>query len=534
LERQVFLTVNESQAGSRLDKFILKNISDPFPRTRLQEWIRQGRVHVNLKPCLKPGHRLTSGQKVQLRIPAQHSEDPEPIAGKTAAVYADSHVLVINKQPGITVHPAPSETGPTLVHYLLHEYTELRLFQEKQRPGIVHRLDKDTSGLMVVALTREALKDLCRQFALRQVDKKYLALVQGCVSRDQGSIDIPLGRDRQNKTRMAAVPEGRKALTSFKVLDRDPHGLWTLLEVSIYTGRTHQIRVHLAHAGHPIIGDAVYRGRNWNYFEWKGKILSRLARRQLLHSMYLSFVHPQSRARLEFNQPGPGDLVRSLLWLGRSCQKVVITGSPGSGKSTVLKCFEAAGYPVFSADKCVSSLYKPGNDGWLMLRRRFGTRFIPDEDQAVDKQLLLEAMTKDSSIRAEVVHLIHPLVGRALEEFWDEHQNRRLALAEVPLWFESGLKDEQSITVGVFCPDFLRRERTAGHRNWEEHVFSRLDKMQLSQKEKLRRCALVLDNSQGLSAFESRVAGLDRALRQLRRNKQRRLWKHINKMISRP
>ena len=534
MEKQIFLTVSESQAGSRLDKFILKNILDPFPRVRLQELIRQGRVNVDLKPCLKPGQKLASGQKVQLRIPARRSEDPQPIAGKTAAVYVDSHVLVLNKKPGVTVHPAPSEPGPTLVHYLLHEYPELGLFQEKQRPGIVHRLDKDTSGLMVVALTREARKDLCRQFALRQVDKKYLALVQGCVSRDQGSIDLPLGRDRQNKTRMAVVPDGRKALTSFKVLDRDEQGSWTLLEVCILTGRTHQIRVHLAHAGHPIIGDAVYRGRNWNYFEWKGKLLSRLAKRQLLHSCYLSFKHPQSRARLEFKQPGPGDIARSLLWLGRSCQKVVITGSPGSGKTTVLKYFEAAGCPVFSADKCVNCLYMPGNDGWLMLRKRFGARFIQDETQAVDKGLLLEAMTKDSSISAEVVHLIHPLVGRALEEFWDKHQNRRLAMAEVPLWFESDLKDEQIISVGVFCPDFLRRERTARDRSWEEHIFSRLDKMQLSQKEKLKRCSLVLDNSQGLYNFNSRVAGLNRVLRELRRNKQRRSWKHINKMISGP
>lgn len=527
---ELSLRVDDSRSGERLDRHIIRNLPEPAPaRARIQAWIRQGRVLLDGVTCLKPSQRLAAGQRVQINLPDQ-SKDLEPVPGKLDIVYLDRDIVVVNKPADLSVHPSSSDTRPTLVHYLLHKCPGLTMQADKQRPGIVHRLDKDTTGLMVSALNQEATEDLSRQFARRTVDKKYLALVWGLVQKDQGRVELPLGRDPQNKTRMAVYREGRAARTSFRVLKRDPQGLYSFLEVKILTGRTHQIRVHLSHSGHPVAGDRVYGGTEWSRAGLKKRFLPRLAKRQLLHAWRLGFRHPVSGQWLKFSTAMPGDFIRSMLWLDRKCQKVIITGSAGCGKSTVMEYFRQRRYPVFSADESVSDLYQPGRDGWVMLKKRFGSRFVPDDDQPVDKKMLMAAVIQEPLLMEEIMHLVHPLVQSRLEEFWEKHSDRRLALAEVPLWFESGMAEQDCLNVGVFCPDFLRRQRIYADRGWTGEVFERLDKLQLPQPEKMRRCQLLLDNSQEKDRIRERAAALDRLLQGLRRKNARILLQHIKAM----
>ncbi len=526
--------VCENKAGSRLDFFILQIIGpEKLSRARVQEWIKQGLVRVDGRVCLKPGQKLQQAQTVHIQVPDAGS-DLQPLSGRLEIVYQNRELVVIDKQAGMSVHPAPSESGPTLINYLVHACPQLLSFPDRQRPGIVHRLDKDTTGLMVVALTRQARENLSRQFFLHRVEKKYLALVLGCVLKEQGVIDLPLARDERNKTRMTVAVGGRRAVTSYRVLEKDAQSGWSVLKIDMQTGRTHQIRVHLSHLGHPVMGDSVYGGRHWEALGWKKRFLPKLAHRQLLHSWFLGFEHPGSQQKLEFTRTAPKNFLRTLLWLKRKCQKAVITGSPGSGKSTVLALFQSMGCPVFDADACVERLYHPGHDGWLMLRRRFGSRFTPEDGRPVDRKALLAAILKDRSILDEVNHLIHPLVEGCLADFWDRNRDRRLAVAEVPLWFESGMDSPDCLAVGIFCPDGLRLQRACQSRERHREVFFLLDGMQSTQAEKIQRCDLVLDNSQDAFELERRVAGLARVLMHLRIKQKRVDIKQIKQMLLKP
>jgi len=532
---ELLFRVQESQAGFRLDRLVMQNLPRPAPsRSSVQDWIRQGSVLLDGTACFKPAQKLVAGQKVQV-IPREQNESLQPVAGKLDIVYLDRDIVVVNKPAGLSVHPSSSDSSPTLVHYLLYTCPGLRFAADRQRPGIVHRLDKDTTGLMVAALNQEATEDLSGQFAGRLVYKTYLALVCGELQQDEGRIDIPLARDQQSKTRVAPSRNGRSARTAYRVLVRDPGGLWTLAQVRIFTGRTHQIRVHFSHLKHPVLGDRVYGGRKWDRFYWKKRFLPRLAKRQLLHSWCLGIFHPVSRQWLEFTSKPPGDFLRTLLWLSRQCQRVVITGSAGCGKSSVLEYFRSRGFPVFSADRCVDALYQPGSDGWLMLRKRFGYRFTPQEDQPVDKKKLLAAVMQDCGLMDEITHLVHPLVENKLDEFWEEHGDKRMALAEIPLWFESGMgQGRDCLSVGIFCPDSLRRNRVCSNRGWSQEVFEKLDAMQSSQSEKIRKCQLVLDNSQGPDRLRNQASAVDRLLKRLRRKKACMFHNHLKKMACKP
>jgi len=192
------------------------------------------------------------------------------------------------------------------------------------------------------------------------------------------------------------------------------------------------------------------------------------------------------------------------------------------------------GCPVFDADACVERLYHPGHDGWLMLRRRFGSRFTPEDVRPVDRKALLAAILQDRSILEEVNHLIHPLVQGCLAEFWDRNRDRRLAVAEVPLWFESDMASPDCLALGVFCPDVLRLQRTFQNRDRHMEVFFLLDGMQYTQAEKIQRCDLVLDNSRDAFELERRVAGLARVLMYLRIKQKRVDIKQIKQMLLKP
>jgi 23S rRNA pseudouridine1911/1915/1917 synthase len=291
--------VPESLAGLRLDSALARMFPE-HSRNRLQKWLKEGHVSLDSRSA-KPKQKIWGGERIEILPqpgPSETAHRPERIA--LDIVYEDDEILVINKPAGLVVHPGSGNWKGTLLNALLHHSPQLAAIP---RAGIVHRLDKDTSGLLVVAKTLRAQTELVRQLQARTVKREYLALVHGAV-RAGGEISAPLGRDPRNRTRMAVVPAGRQALTRYKVAKRFTHA--SLLECSLDTGRTHQIRVHMQSLGHPLVGDPVYRGGRGRAAE------QALLKRQALHAVRLEFSHPVSGARRRFEAPLPEDF-RALL-----------------------------------------------------------------------------------------------------------------------------------------------------------------------------------------------------------------------------
>ena len=282
--------------GARLDVYVAQHCPG-LSRSRARRIIEDGLATVNGRPA-KSSHLLRAGDAVSVRVPPPAALDLAPESIPLSVVYEDQDLLVVDKPAGLTVHPAAGQTAHTLVNALLAHCTDLAGVGGVLRPGIVHRLDKDTSGLLIVAKNDRAHVDLSRQLKERTVEKKYLALVHGRVDPPEAVIDAPVGRDPHNRKRMAVVEQGRAATTAYRVRER--LGDLTLVEVSPSTGRTHQIRVHLAAIGHPVVGDAVY-----------GKA-SPLVGRQFLHAHRLGFRHPADGRPLAFESPLPQDLQRAL------------------------------------------------------------------------------------------------------------------------------------------------------------------------------------------------------------------------------
>jgi 23S rRNA pseudouridine1911/1915/1917 synthase len=277
--------------GTRLDRYVADQLPD-LSRGTVQGLIESGRVRVDGRQR-KPKFRMTPGEVVSVEIPPPRIDEilPDPIP--LAIVYEDADVIVVDKPAGMVVHPAPGHQRGTLANALLAHVPGISV-GGSQRPGIVHRLDKDTSGLIVAAKTDRGRTSLVTQWEDRAVEKTYLALVSGSVEDEEAIIDAPIGRDPKNRQRMAVVRSGRPAVTRFHVVERFPDT--TLLEVSIETGRTHQIRVHLAFIGHPIVGDHVY-GRT--------RLTEPQLDRQFLHASALAFQLPDGAAlRLEALLPG--------------------------------------------------------------------------------------------------------------------------------------------------------------------------------------------------------------------------------------
>jgi 23S rRNA pseudouridine1911/1915/1917 synthase len=247
----------------------------------------------------KPGDRLEGGEHLTVRVPPPVPAEPQPEAMPLDIVYEDEHMIVVDKPAGMPVHPGPGHSGHTLVNALLAHCPDLPGIGGVQRPGIVHRLDKDTSGLIVAAKDERAHHGLTRQLAERRMHKTYLALVDGRLQPDEALIDAPIGRDPNNRKRMLVNgAAAREAQTSYRVRQRFPG--YTYAEVSPITGRTHQIRVHLASLGHPVVGDAVY-GRP-----------TKLVGRQFLHAWRLEMRHPVDGVEMGFEAPLAEDLAAAL------------------------------------------------------------------------------------------------------------------------------------------------------------------------------------------------------------------------------
>ncbi|WP_404821454.1 RluA family pseudouridine synthase [Paenibacillus massiliensis] len=282
------------ESKTRIDKFIAEQLPD-VSRSQVQLWIGDGKVLVNGQ-VVKSNYKLNIGDHIELSVPEPEAVDLQPESIPIEVVYEDRDVIVVNKQRGLVVHPAPGHSSGTLVNALMYHCKDLSGINGELRPGIVHRIDKDTSGLLMAAKNDKAHASLAAQLKDHSVTRRYIALVHGNLSHDQGTVDAPIGRDT-NDRKMFAVTErnSKHAVTHFMVLER--FGDYTLLELKLETGRTHQIRVHMKFIGHPLVGDPMY-GRN------KGIRMDG----QALHAAVLGFVHPSSGEYLEFSAPLPEDI----------------------------------------------------------------------------------------------------------------------------------------------------------------------------------------------------------------------------------
>lgn len=293
MTRTLELITNRS--GVRLDKYVAEECFE-LSRSYIQKLIGNG--HVTVNNCVAKGRlKLNVGDRIVVVIPPPCPSTPLPEEIPLTIVYEDNDLLVVDKPAGLTVHPAPGHSSHTLVNAVLAHCPGLEI-NGSVRPGIVHRLDKNTSGLIIVAKNDAAHRNLSDQIKTRSVIKRYMVLVEGCLSPDSGIIDAPIDRDPSHRKRMAVVSEGREAFTQYQVIKH--MGNYTFLDVTIKTGRTHQIRVHLSAIGFPVVGDEVY-GR-------KSPILNR----QFVHACYLGFRLPSGGAYIELHSDLPVDLREAL------------------------------------------------------------------------------------------------------------------------------------------------------------------------------------------------------------------------------
>lgn len=281
-------------AGLRLDHFLAAR-AEGLSRSRLQALIASGHITLN-RASTRPGAKVRAGDVILLNVPAAVATENVAQDIPLAVLFEDDDLLVIDKPAGLVVHPAAGNPDGTLVNALLHHCEGLSGIGGVQRPGIVHRLDKETSGCLVVAKHDRAHQALAAQFARREVTKIYLALVSGGLPTPAGTIEQPIGRHPIHRQQMAVVAKGRPARTSWRVLGKIPGG--SIVECTLHTGRTHQIRVHLKHLGHPLLGDDRY-GKRGSFS------------RQMLHAWRLGFIHPRSGERINFESPIPADFVEA-------------------------------------------------------------------------------------------------------------------------------------------------------------------------------------------------------------------------------
>ena len=308
-------TVESEDAGKRLDAFLSAKI-ETRSRSRLQKMIEDGDVLVNEKTS-KPSYKLRAGDEIEVELTELPSERFEPENIPLDIVFEDDHLAVINKPAGMVVHPGAGVSSGTLANAIAFHFGFDKSQIQNPKPeiqnrvGIVHRIDKDTSGLIVVAKNEKIHETLSEQFRNREVFKSYIALVHGETEANAGTIDAPIAREKHNRTKMSVRAHGRNALSIWKVKKR--FSKFTLLSVEIKTGRTHQIRVHLAYINHPIVGDETYNaGRDKTVYDLRVRKAIRDLNRFFLHAEKLSFTHPETGERMNFTAPLPAELTSFL------------------------------------------------------------------------------------------------------------------------------------------------------------------------------------------------------------------------------
>ncbi|HDR4882514.1 TPA: RluA family pseudouridine synthase [Bacillus cereus] len=286
----VQVTVAAEQKNERIDKFVT-GINNEWSRTQVQQWIKDEVVTVNGK-AVKGNYKVKEEDEITVTIPEPEELDIQPEDLNLEIYYEDADVLVVNKPRGMVVHPAPGHTSGTLVNGLMHHCTDLSGINGVMRPGIVHRIDKDTSGLLMVAKNDMAHESLVNQLVAKTVTRRYKAIVHGVIPHDKGTIDAPIARDKKERQSMAVDENGKNAVTHFQVLERFKD--FTLVECRLETGRTHQIRVHMKYIGYPLAGDPKYGPKKT--LDMNG---------QALHAGILGFDHPRTGEYIQFEAPIP-------------------------------------------------------------------------------------------------------------------------------------------------------------------------------------------------------------------------------------
>lgn len=542
-------------SGQRLDSFLARELSGHgLSRSRIKDLILQGHARIDGLPVNLPRQELISGQIVGLAVPSPAETALEAQEGRLAIIYQEENFLILNKPPGLTVHPCPSCPRDTLVNILIHNFPELGKIPGL-RPGIVHRLDKDTSGLLLVALNETSRLKLSQAFAERMVSKQYLALVKGVPAEPSGIINQPIGRHPTNKTKMGVVPGGKEAVSEYRVMAEGKD--FSLLAIKIHTGRTHQIRVHLAHIGHPIWGDTVYGGPCCRTRQGK-KPGPKIASRQMLHAWKLGFQHPDNGEPLNFVCQLPEDFKTAIEKLQTAPLEAVITGLPGCGKSSLLKELGKRNFPVWSADAEVNKLYANGADGWQLIKGRFGTQYL-DVAGNIDKSALFSAMQTEPNLHREIEEMIHPMVRHRLAVFRQENEDKDpqpcCTVAEVPLFLEAGWEKEafdwgdwwqktvasgttdnieanpaarpgETVLIYVDTPQEIRYQRLA-RKGVDEKNAAILDSWQLPENKKKDASDIIVYNHKGLAELESAAASLSNWLAQLSENRRKRAMQMI-------
>ncbi|SIR22690.1 ribosomal large subunit pseudouridine synthase D [Bacillus cereus] len=286
----VQVTVAEEQKSERIDKFVAE-INSEWSRSQVQQWIKDDVVTVNGK-SVKVNYKVKENDEITVTIPEPEELDIQAEDMSLEIYYEDADVLVVNKPRGMVVHPAPGHTSGTLVNGLMHHCTDLSGINGVMRPGIVHRIDKDTSGLLMVAKNDVAHESLVNQLVAKTVTRRYKAIVHGVIPHDKGTIDAPIGRDKKERQSMTVDENGKNAVTHFQVLERFKD--FTLVECRLETGRTHQIRVHMKYIGYPLAGDPKYGPKKT--LDMNG---------QALHAGILGFDHPRTGEYIQFEAPIP-------------------------------------------------------------------------------------------------------------------------------------------------------------------------------------------------------------------------------------
>lgn len=304
------------RSTERLDRFLAECLPE-LTRSQVKKLIDDGRVLLNGGPT-KAGEKLKGGEILAVTLPSPAAAEALPESIPLNVLYEDRHLIVIDKPAGMVVHPAPGHQGGTLVNALLHHCQDLAGIGGELRPGIVHRLDKDTSGVMVAAKDDASLNALARQFKAHSINRRYLALVHGLVAADRGTVDQPIGRHATDRKKMSGKTRaGRRAVTHWRVLRRFDSDRLSLVELTLETGRTHQIRVHFSEMNHPVVGDPVYgsggRAQTVPDPELRRQLLA--LHRQALHARLLGFIHPATGSYMEFESPLPPDLRQILDYL---------------------------------------------------------------------------------------------------------------------------------------------------------------------------------------------------------------------------
>ncbi|CUT00194.1 RluA family pseudouridine synthase [Candidatus Chrysopegis kryptomonas] len=315
--KEIEIIVPNVEKRERIDKFLTNQIENAS-RSKIEKLIESGLVLVN-GHTVKPSHKISPGEKIIVKIPKEPRPEltPEPIP--LDIVYEDEYLLVVNKPAGMVTHPGHGNYTGTLVNALLYHCSKLskvNISGDEVRPGIVHRLDKDTSGLLVVAKDDETHRHLAKQFFHKTVEREYWAIVWGHFNSNRGVIEAELGRSKSDRTKFTVVKGGKPAITEYEVLEK--FDFLSLVKLKLKTGRTHQIRVHLSHIGHPVFGDPTYGGRRiaWGGIDRKKKLfvdeLLKIMPRQALHAKTLGFIHPARNEFMKFDSELPDDMKKLL------------------------------------------------------------------------------------------------------------------------------------------------------------------------------------------------------------------------------